>query len=345
MNDIFEAMTVQPEIKTTVVGSYPTPKWLSDNPTEANLIKATKETLEVQQEAGLDLICDGEMYRFDPSHPETNGMIEYFIRPLNGVRMKLTKGEILEFRSQPGMEFRRLPAGIIDGPLEAGDLNLRAACDRVLGLTAKPLKFTLTGPHMLVKTIPNKYYKDLPGAAIALAEVMAAEVAKLQAEVVQIDEANLPGHPEEWEWALEAINIMLDAVPNKGAVHLCFGNYGGKRVQQGEWKNLSNYFNGLHADHVVLETKRRPESEIEVFKDLNPDIGLGLGVIDIKTKDVESASDVARDIERMVGVIGPNRLKYVHPDCGFWMLNKATTDEKIRQLVKGRDLFLGHTTD
>jgi 5-methyltetrahydropteroyltriglutamate--homocysteine methyltransferase len=52
---------------------------------------------------------------------------------------------------------------------------------------------------------------------------------------VQIDEANLPGHPEEWEWAASAMNRVLDAVPSTPAVHLCFGNYGGQSVQSGTW--------------------------------------------------------------------------------------------------------------
>ncbi|MBI1184183.1 methionine synthase [bacterium] len=328
-------------ILTTVVGSYPTPSWLSANPSADNIAKATEQVLEVQQQAGLDLVCDGEMYRFDPNHPETNGMIEYFIRPMEGIRMQLTDEEIKAFRALPGMEFRRLPSGIVDGKLGAGSLDLKSACDRVLGLAKAPVKFTLTGPHMLAKTIPNKYYKDKEAVAIAIAEALAPEIAKLDAEVVQLDEANLTGHPGEWRWALEAINIMLDAVKNKPAVHLCFGNYGGKRVQQGHWANLIDYLNGLHADHLVLETKRRPADEFEVFKELRPEIGLGLGVVDIKSNVVESAEEIARDLEHKEKVLGSGRIKYIHPDCGFWMLDKVTTDAKIRALVAGRNLYEG----
>lgn len=334
-------MSLNPSIKTTVVGSYPTPKWLSDHPTEANIERATREVIEVQESAGLDLVCDGEMYRFDPKHPETNGMIEFFIRPMEGIRMQLTDAEIADFRSLPGMEFRRVPAGIVDGDIGIGTLDLKTPCHRVKTLAQKPVKFTLTGPHMLAKTIPNRFYKDKEGVTMALAEALAQQVAQLDADVIQLDEANLPGHPDEWEWALRAINIMLDAVPTTPAVHLCFGNYAGKRVQQGTWDAMINYFNGLHADHVVLETKRRPADEIEVLKEVDPRLGLGIGVVDIKSSTVESAEEIARDLERIEKVLGEGRIKYIHPDCGFWMLDKATTDAKITSLVKGRNLYLG----
>jgi 5-methyltetrahydropteroyltriglutamate--homocysteine methyltransferase len=78
-----------------------------------------------------------------------------------------------------------------------------------------------------------------------------------------------------------------------------------------------------------------------VFKDLSKDIGFGLGVVDIKRTEIESASDIARAIERAEKILGRNRIKYVHPDCGFWMLKRNIADGKIRALVKGRDLYEG----
>ena len=73
---------------------------------------------------------------------------------------------------------------------------------------------------------------------MALADLLAKQVAEIDADVGQVDEANLPGHPEEWEWALEGINVILDAVQKTPAVHLCFGNYGGQSIQQGSWDKL-----------------------------------------------------------------------------------------------------------
>ena len=90
-----------------------------------------------------------------------------------------------------------------------------------------------------------------------------------------------------------------------------------------------------------METAHRPAQELEVFKELRRDIGLGLGVVDIKRTEIESPSDVARIIERAEKTLGRGRVKYVHPDCGFWMLPRNVADGKIRALPAGRDLYLG----
>ena len=171
--------------------------------------------------------------------------------------------------------------------------------------------------------------------------MLAAQVARCEAPYVQLDEANLPGHPDEWEWAAEAINRVLREIRGTAAVHLCFGNYGGQRVQRGSWDRLLGYLNSLAVDHVVMECRHRPPEELAVFRDLDPRIGLGLGVVDIKVTEVESADDIARQLERAAEVLGDGRVRYIHPDCGFWMLTRNVSDRKMRALVEGRDLFYG----
>jgi 5-methyltetrahydropteroyltriglutamate--homocysteine methyltransferase len=100
--------------------------------------------------------------------------------------------------------------------------------------------------------------------------------------------------------------------------------------------------NRLHCDHVVLEFAFRGYDELQYFKDqLEPRIGLGIGVIDVKVNTVESAELVAQRIEAAAKTVGPNRIKWVHPDCGFWMNKRSDADRKMVSLVKGRDLFLG----
>ena len=336
-------MTAAPRIKTTVVGSYPVPEWLFAAPSEQGLIDATRVVIATQEAAGVDVVCDGELYRFDVNHPETNGMIEYFVRPMQGVRYGMTFDEVTAYRALPGMRFRTRPPGVVDGPVSSGTLDLPGACQRAKALATHPFKFTVTGPHMLAKTLLDRHYRDPAKLADAIADVLAEQVQHLDADIVQLDEANLPGHPEEWEWAAASLNRVLDAVKTTPAVHLCFGNYGGQSVQSGTWESLIRYLNALHADHVVLECAHRPPEEIEVFKALKPEIGFGLGVIDIKANEVESADEVARAIERAEKTLGAGRVKYIHPDCGFWMLKRPIADAKIRALARGRDLFEGRT--
>jgi 5-methyltetrahydropteroyltriglutamate--homocysteine methyltransferase len=121
----------------------------------------------------------------------------------------------------------------------------------------------------------------------------------------------------------------------KAAVHLCFGNYGGQSVQKGSWSKLIAYLNSLHVDHIVMENAHRPAGELAVFRDLRPEIGMGLGVIDVKRTEIESPDDVARAIEQAEQAMGAGRIRYVHPDCGFWMLSRTIADGKIRSLGSG----------
>jgi len=332
-----------PRIRTTVVGSYPVPDWLAAAPSEQALADATRVVIATQEQAGIDLVCDGELYRFDLNHPETNGMIEYFTRPMSGIRSDIAFSEWLDYSKSAGMRFRARPPGIVAGPIGAGTLNLPIACARAKSLATRPLKFTLTGPHMLAKTLHDRHYRKPEKLADAIAAVLAAQVKRLNADVVQLDEANLPGHPDEWKWAAASINEVLKAVPKtaKAAVHLCFGNYGGQSIQKGSWAKLIEYLNALRVDHIVMECAHRPPDELAVFKDLRKDIGFGLGVIDIKRTEIETADQVARAIERAEKTLGRGRVKYVHPDCGFWMLKRNIADGKIRALVSGRDLYEG----
>jgi 5-methyltetrahydropteroyltriglutamate--homocysteine methyltransferase len=112
---------------------------------------------------------------------------------------------------------------------------------------------------------------------------------------------------------------------------------------RGFWRDLIPFLNSLRTDHLVLEFARRGYDELAVFTDLNPKIALGVGLIDIKDNEVESADLIASRIEHVVKTLGAERLRYVHPDCGFWMLQRSVVDRKMHALVEGRDLFEGRT--
>ncbi|MEE2658775.1 MAG: cobalamin-independent methionine synthase II family protein [Candidatus Latescibacterota bacterium] len=328
-------------ILTTVVGSYPIPDWLASYPSEQTLHDAMAVVLKTQENAGIDLVADGELSRFDVNHPETNGMIEYFVHPLHNVRVEIGRGDIEAFRQDQQMAFRARPSAIVEGPIGEGTLDLPGDFAIAHDLTRSPLKFTLTGPHMLCKTLLDNHYGSRTELCVALAGVLAQQVAELEADVVQVDEANLPGHPEEWEWALEGINRVLSAVQTIPAVHLCFGNYGGQTIQQGSWEHLVNYLSGLKADHVLLELAHRGSWELPYLKEIDPRARFGLGVVDIKSNVVETPEQIAKSIEEAVEQVGIDRIAYINPDCGFWMLKRSVADRKIAALVAGRDLFEG----
>ncbi len=332
----------RPGIMTTLIGSYPVPAWLTASPSRQGVRDATTVVLHGQEQAGLDLLVDGELSRFDINHPETNGMIEYFVRPMDGIRNTPTLADLEDFRGQSHTGFRRRPPGVVVGPVGEGALNLPDAYAEAAELTSRPLKFTLTSPYMLARMLLDKHYGDLAGLTLALADVLAAQVARIDAPVVQVDEANLPGRPEDAELAAEAINRVLGAVKGVPAVHLCFGNYGGQRIQSGTWDRLLPFFERLRADHVLLEGARIGAGHVEQLRELPAHLRLGLGVVDVKTTVVETAEEVARRIEDATRILGgAERIAYVHPDCGFWMLARSIADSKIVAVVAGRDLYEG----
>jgi 5-methyltetrahydropteroyltriglutamate--homocysteine methyltransferase len=150
----------------------------------------------------------------------------------------------------------------------------------------------------------------------------------------------LPGDPTNAPLAAASINHVLDDVRGAKGIHLCFGNYGGRSVQRGFWKDLLPFFNSLQCDHLLLEFARRGYEELDVFRELKSDISLGIGVIDIKDNEVETPERVARRIDHAIKTLGHERIGWVHPDCGFWMLPRTVADGKMRSLVEGRDRFL-----
>src|SRR5437764_11728604 len=133
-------------IRTTVIGSYPFPEWLRALPNSVNLRDAVMVVMKSQELAGIDVISDGELSRFDVSHPETNGMIEYFIRPMKGIDAVLSREERESFRSRPGFAFRTQPAGVVREQIGEGRLDLSRSYDAVKSLTSVPLKYTITSP-------------------------------------------------------------------------------------------------------------------------------------------------------------------------------------------------------
>ncbi|MBK8091999.1 MAG: methionine synthase [Verrucomicrobiaceae bacterium] len=328
-------------IQTTTVGSYPVPDWLPALPSEQALIDATRVIFDTQRQAGIDLPTDGELYRFDVNHPDTNGMIEYFVHKLGGIDARVSRADTAAFRAKHEMAFRSRPAAIVRGPITEGVLNLPEDCLRAKKVAGGAFKFTLTSPYMLARTLLDEHYHDFQALNMALADALAAQAAHLDCDCVQIDEANIPGNPADAPIAAAGINRVLDAVRGQKAVHFCFGNYGGQTIQKGEWAALITFLNHLRADHLVLEMAHRPESDLDALRGLDPRIGIGLGVVDIKVNHIETADEIARRIETAQNKLGTARIAFIHPDCGFWMLKRSIADRKIEALARGRDRYLG----
>jgi len=297
--------------------------------------------VKTQELAGIDLVADGELYRWDINHGETNGMIDYFVSRMEGVSRTLDSRQLAQWRAEPGNEFRAQPPGVVVAPLTGGTLNLQSDYELYAPLTTLPKKFTVTSPYMLAKMVADDHYANLEQLVMELAAVLNEQVKNIGADVLQVDEANLTGNPGDAAIAAAGINRVFEGVSTERAVHLCFGNYGGQTIQQGTYKQLVDFLNSLEADHLVLEVARRPDVELELLTEVKETMGLGIGVIDIKDNEVESADVVACRIEKAADLLGVERIHYVHPDCGFWMLSRSVSDRKMAALVAGRDKFEG----
>jgi len=267
-------------------------------------------------------------------------MIEYFVMRLSGIVTAISRSEREAFQQRQDLGFRKKPAGVVREKVTEGSLDLAADWEEVRKLASGPIKFTVTSPFMLAKTLVDHAYRDFASLTMDIADVLRKQVALIEADVIQVDEANLPGDPAGAGLAADAVNHVLGDVKVEKGVHLCFGNYGGQTIQRGSWRDLMPFFNSLECDHLLLEFARRGFDELEAFKDLKPGISLGVGLIDIKDNEVETPELVARRIEHAVKILGRERIRWVHPDCGFWMLPRSVADAKMRSLVVGRDQFL-----
>ncbi len=251
-------------IKTTVVGSYPVPAWLRVYSTRESLRDAMLVVLKTQELAGIDVVADGELYRWDINHPETNGMIDYFVRPLEGTQAELTFAQLRGLACPAGECLSPgPPRPWSTGPIGPGRLNLRRDYELFRDLTPLPKKFTVTSPYMLAKVLADEHYGDLERWCMALADVLREQVAVIDAEVVQVDEANVTGHADDGPLAAAGINRVLDGVPRReGRAPLL------RQLRRADdpaaarttscWRSSTR----LAADHLVLEIARRPEAEL-----------------------------------------------------------------------------------
>lgn len=328
-------------IKTTVVGSYPVPGWLKAHPSPEAIQDAIRVVLQVQQAAGIDVLSDGELSRWNIREHRPSGMAERFTSQMQGVVAEASAAQRTAYEVRDDMKYRGKPPGVVVGPLSAGSLDLELEYRQSARLTSLPLKFTITSPYMMAKLLHDEHYRDFPSLLFALADVLGEQVARLGAAVVQVDEPNLPGSPHDASLAAQAINRVLATTQGESAVHLCFGNFGGQRIQQGDYGRLIEFFNELQCNHLVLETTRRESQELERLRDVKPTLAFGLGVVDVKDLQIEQPSLIASRIENLALLVGPERIAYVHPDCGLSHLPREVADRKLSALTAGRDLYMG----
>jgi 5-methyltetrahydropteroyltriglutamate--homocysteine methyltransferase len=327
---------------TTVVGSYPVPEWLERLKTDyyqrrisaqhLNEIHevAIKAALKDQELTGLDIVSDGELRR--------DNDIDYLLARIPGVGIPhRAKTDYYDYYDAEVA--RPLPDPAADGVRLLG-LGLAADFAFTREQTQRPIKFSFTGPFSLSRRIRNGAYADPGDLVRALAGWLNAEARALAAAgagLLQIDEPFLAGYPEAAELAIEAVNIVTDGVDAAWALHVCYGNRYARPLWEGHYDFLFPAVLAARIDQLVLEFARKGPGDLRLFRQYAWDRQVGLGVIDVKSTDVESPDLVASRIRRALEVVPAERL-VINPDCGLRHLPADVARAKLRAMVAGAAL-------
>ena len=291
-----------------------------------------------QEEAGIEVVSDGEMRRAGFFTAE-------FYRHLVGVR------------TVPPA--RRIGAGAHDqqhrlevtSPIEAPDgLGVVAEYRYAVSRAQRPLKVTLPGPYTLSGRLvvgPNEVYPDRISAAAAFVPLLQAELRALAdagATIIQVDEPSPAIHPEAGADFAGLVNEAIEPAVGRARLgaHLCFGNYLGRPLAKRTYRPILDAMLRFRVDELVLEFANRELVELELAAEVAAaGRDVAVGVIDVKNSYVETADDVAERIDRVLATGLPADRLTVVPDCGFSQTARSLTVAKLRALVAGRDLHLG----
>ncbi len=314
-----------------MVGSYAMPGWLERLKTDffARRIShhdldeiydaAAKAAIKDQEITGLDIITDGEARR--------DNMVDYFLERLPGVHLdRSSKKFYYDFYDNS-----------VTSKLPTASMGLVRDIQFLKTFTDRTTKFCVTGPHCLTKRLRNQFYPTEEALAMDIARVMNLELkalAKAGADIIQIDEPYYSGFPEDVSWGIKALNTLVDGVSAKILLHVCYGNRYGKPSWEGSYRYLFPAVLDAHVQQLTLEFARRGGEDLELFREFKPPFELGVGVIDVKSDEIETPDMVAQHIRRALEVMPPERLA-VMPDCGCFHLPRDVAFAKLKAMVEG----------
>lgn len=339
-------------LRTSVVGSHARPSWFVAGIDAAErgefgpadlgemLDDAVDLALRDQEEAGIDIVSDGEMRRAGFFTAE-------FYRHLTGVRAlpadrRLGAGGHDQQHRFEVLEAIAAPAG----------LGVVAEYRYAAARARRPLKVTVPGPYTLsgrLSSGPGQVYDDRNAAAAAFVPILRAELQGLVdagASFIQIDEPSPAIHPDAPADFSALFNAAVEPIVGRARIgaHLCFGNYLGRPLARRMYRPVLDAMLGFNADELVLEFANREMAEVEILGEIAAaGRDVGAGIVDVKNYYVETADDVAGRIDAVLATGVPADRLTVLPDCGFSQTARWAATAKLRALVAGRDLVLGRS--
>jgi 5-methyltetrahydropteroyltriglutamate--homocysteine methyltransferase len=326
---------------TTLVGSYPQPEWLIDRAKlsgrfpprtrakelwripddylEEAQCDATLIAIRAQEEAGLDIITDGEIRRESYSNR--------FATALSGVDID-NPGTALDRSGHPN------PVPRIVGPIkrmravEVDDLRFLKAH------TTRQVKITVPGPFTMSQQAQNDFYPSEEEAAMAYAEAVNEEIRELfaaGADIVQIDEPYMQARPEKArQYGLKALNRALQGITGTTAVHICFG-YAAVIHERPSGYSFLPELAECSCSQVSLETAQS-NLDCSVLTQLD-NKKLMVGCIDLSDMNVETPQTVVDRIKRALPYVKKENV-ILAPDCGMKYLPRDVADGKMRAMVE-----------
>ena len=327
---------------TTLVGSYPQPEWLIDRAKlagrfpprtrakelwripEAYLEEAQKDAtliaIRAQEQAGLDILTDGEIRRESYSNR--------FATALSGIDID-NPGVGLDRSGHPN------PVPRITGkikrlrPVEVEDMKFLRAN------TTRMVKITVPGPFTMSQQAQNDFYKTDAEAAMDYAAAVNEEIRDLfaaGADIVQIDEPYMQARPEKArEYGLAALNRALEGITGTTAVHICFGYAAVIHARPEGYSFLSEFAN-CSCTQVSIETAQS-HLDCAVLKKLEGK-KIMVGCIDLADMSIETPQVVADRIKRALPYVKKENV-ILAPDCGMKYLPRDVADGKMRAMVEG----------
>jgi 5-methyltetrahydropteroyltriglutamate--homocysteine methyltransferase len=306
---------------TTTVGSFGKPEYLQKARNQFARGKvsreeltqlerqATREWIERQEQVGLDILVDGEMYRGD--------MVAYFADLLEGYR----EGGLV--RSY-GNRYYHKP--IIAGKIRRPKPMTVEWFEYAQSLTDRPVKGMLTGPYTMLDWSFNEAYKTRRDAALALAEVIRQEAEDLEragAKYIQIDEPAIHARPEEIGIAIEAMGIVTQNLKAKTVSHICYGDFAA----------IYPAVLDLPVDQLDLAMSNYEYRWLRLFDEHPFTKELAIGIVDVHKHELESVDEAAEGIRKGLKYVAAEKL-YPHPDCGLKTRTVEETIDKCRVVVE-----------
>jgi 5-methyltetrahydropteroyltriglutamate--homocysteine methyltransferase len=331
--------------ETTIAGSLPKPGWLAEteklwapwrlagDALAAGKRDATLLAIKLQEDAGIDIVTDGEQAR--------QHFVHGFLERVDGIDF--------DHKVEMGIRDNRYKAmvPVVTAPLRLKGRVHDMEAQTARAHTARKLKFTLPGPMTIADTIADRHYGDRTKMAFAFADLLNQEASALErdgVDVIQFDEPAFNVFLDQVEgWGIEALHRAIAGLACKTAVHICYGygikaNVDWKGSLGGEWRQYETIFPVLaksRIDQVSLEC-RNSKVPLELLALLKGKDIL-VGVIDVATDTVETPEDVAATIEAAMKFVPRERI-VACTNCGMAPMRRDIAEAKLKALGEGARL-------